>query len=247
MSELVPTAFVTGGSRGIGKGIVTTLAQKGWLVYFTYNREQALARDVEKEVESGGGSAQGFSLDVSDEDQVKDFFRTRIKDRVRLDVLVNNAGITKDGLLLRMKKEDWKQVQRVNLDGAFFCLQEAAKIMIKQRRGRIINITSLVGESGNAGQANYSASKAGLIGLTKSAALELGSRGVTVNAVSPGFIRTEMTDDLEQQVQERYLEKIPLGRFGEAKDVAETVAWLASQEAGYITGQVIGVNGGMYL
>lgn len=247
MSELAPTAFVTGGSRGIGKGIVKTLAQKGWLVYFTFNREQALAREVEEEVASSGGSAQGFSLDVSDDEQVKEFFRTQVKDRVRLDILVNNAGITKDGLLLRMKKEDWKQVQRVNLDGAFFCLQEAAKIMIKQRKGRIINISSLVGESGNAGQANYCASKAGLIGLTKSAALELGSRGVTVNAVSPGFIRTEMTDDLEQQTQEKYMEKIPLGRFGKAEDVAETVAWLASEEAGYITGQVIGVNGGMYL
>jgi len=164
-----------------------------------------------------------------------------------LDVLVNNAGITKDGLLLRMKKQDWQQVQEVNLNGAFYCLQEAAKIMIKQRRGRIVNISSLVGESGNAGQANYSASKAGLIGLTKSAAQELGSRGITVNAVSPGFIRTEMTQDLEEKVQEKYLEKIPLGRFGEAEDVARTVAWLASEEAGYITGQVLGVNGGMYM
>jgi len=247
MSELAPTAVVTGGSRGIGKGIVKTLARKGWQVYFTYNREQGLAREVEEEVAADGGSAFGFSLDVSDDEQVKAFFQNNVKSKVSLDLLVNNAGITKDGLLLRMKKEDWKQVQRVNLDGAFFCLQEAAKIMIKQRRGRIVNISSLVAESGNPGQANYCSSKAGIIGLTKSAAQELGSRGITVNAVSPGFIRTEMTDDLDEETQGKYLERIPLGRFGESEDVAETVAWLASGEAGYITGQVIGVNGGMYM
>lgn len=247
MSELIATALVTGGSRGIGKKIVESLARQGWQVYFTYNSQEDLAREVEEQVSFQGACAQGFALDVSDQEAVQDFFQKNVKGSVRLDILVNNAGITKDGLLLRMKKPNWEQVLRVNLDGAFFCLQEAAKIMVKQRKGRIINISSLVAESGNPGQTNYCASKAGMIGLTKSAALELAPRGITVNAVSPGFIRTEMTEEIGEELKNKYLEKIPLKRFGEGEDVAETVAWLASDKAGYITGQVIGVNGGMYL
>jgi 3-oxoacyl-[acyl-carrier protein] reductase len=160
---------------------------------------------------------------------------------------VNNAGITKDGFLVRMKPEDWQQVVRVNLDGTFYCLQEAARIMLRQRTGRIINISSLVGQSGNPGQANYCASKAGIIGLTKSAALELAPRGITVNAVAPGFIATEMTEQLDPGLKEQYMERIPLGRQGTPEEVARTVAWLASDHAGYITGQVIGINGGLYV
>jgi 3-oxoacyl-[acyl-carrier protein] reductase len=174
------------------------------------------------------------------------FFRESIKGQVNLGLLVNNAGVTKDGLLLRMKTADWDQVMQVNLNGAFACLQEAAKIMVRQRYGRIVNISSVVGQSGNPGQANYCSSKAGLIGLTKAAAMELAPRNITVNAVAPGFIATEMTESLEAQVRDAYLARIPLGRFGRPEDVAETVAWLASQRAGYITGQVIGVNGGLY-
>lgn len=176
-----------------------------------------------------------------------DFFAEHIKDKVSLHVLVNNAGVTKDGLLVRMKREQWEQVLTVNLTGAFVCLQQAAKIMMKQRSGRIVNISSVVGQMGNAGQANYCASKAGLIGLTKAAALELGSRGVTVNAIAPGFIETDMTEALPPEVRTKYLERIPLGSLGSADSIAEAVAFLASDQAAYITGQVLGINGGMYL
>ena len=162
-------------------------------------------------------------------------------------MLVNNAGITKDGLIMRMKREQWEQVLNINLTGAFVCLQQAAKIMLKQRRGRIVNISSVVGQMGNAGQANYCASKAGLIGLTKAAALELGSRGVTVNAIAPGFIETDMTETLPKEVRDKYLERIPLGCLGSAQAIADAVAYLASDQASYITGQVLGINGGMYL
>jgi 3-oxoacyl-[acyl-carrier protein] reductase len=199
------------------------------------------------EVAAAGGLAQGFSLDVSDWDAVAQFFSEQIKGKVSLELLVNNAGITKDGLVIRMKREHWEQVLNVNLTGAFICLQQAASIMMKQRRGRIVNIASVVGQMGNAGQANYCASKAGLIGLTKAAALELAPRSITVNAIAPGFIETDMTENLPQEVRNKYLERIPLGSLGTAEHIADTVAFLASDQADYLTGQVLGINGGMYM
>jgi len=247
MSELIKTALVTGGTRGIGKAIVKKLAASGHQVYFTYVSRPELAEAVCAEVAAEGGSARGFLLDASDWDAVEGFFAEHIKDKVSLELLVNNAGITKDGLIMRMKREQWEQVIQINLTGAFVCLQQAAKIMLKQRKGRIVNISSVVGQMGNAGQANYCASKAGLIGLTKAAALELGSRGITVNAIAPGFIETDMTETLPQDVRDKYLERIPLGRLGSAQAIADAVAYLASDQAEYITGQVLGINGGMYL
>jgi len=247
MSELIKTALVTGGTRGIGKAIVKRLAAAGYQVYFTYVSRPELAESVCTEVAETGGTTRGYLLDASDWDAVETFFSEEIKDKVSLDVLVNNAGITKDGLIMRMKREQWEQVITVNLTGAFVCLQQAAKIMLKQRRGRIINISSVVGQMGNAGQANYCASKAGLIGLTKAAALELGSRGITVNAIAPGFIETDMTETLPPEVRAKYLERIPLGSLGSAQAIADAVAYLASDQASYITGQVLGINGGMYL
>jgi 3-oxoacyl-[acyl-carrier protein] reductase len=246
MNTSQQTAIVTGGSRGIGRSIAEVLADDGWQVYLTYTSNPDLAEEVCNAIAGRGGSARAFALDVSDREAVALFFRESIKGQVNLGLLVNNAGVTKDGLLLRMKTADWDQVMQVNLNGAFACLQEAAKIMVRQRYGRIVNISSVVGQSGNPGQANYCSSKAGLIGLTKAAAMELAPRNITVNAVAPGFIATEMTESLEAQVRDAYLARIPLGRFGRPEDVAETVAWLASQRAGYITGQVIGVNGGLY-
>jgi len=247
MSELITSALVTGGTRGIGRAIVKRLAASGYQVYFTFVSRPELAEAVCTEVASEGGTARGFLLDASDWDAVETFFTDQIKDKVSLDVLVNNAGITKDGLIMRMKREQWEQVITVNLTGAFVCLQQAAKIMLRQRRGRIINISSVVGQMGNAGQANYCASKAGLIGLTKAAALELGSRGITVNAIAPGFIETDMTETLPKDVRAKYLERIPLGSLGSAQSIADAVAYLASDQAAYITGQVLGINGGMYL
>jgi 3-oxoacyl-[acyl-carrier protein] reductase len=246
MSELIKTALVTGGTRGIGKAIVKKLAGLGYQVYFTYVSRPELAEAVSAEVAADGGAAQGFLLDASDWDGVADFFEGQIKDKVSLELLVNNAGITKDGLIMRMKREQWEKVIQINLTGAFVCLQQAAKIMLKQRKGRIVNISSVVGQMGNAGQSNYCASKAGLIGLTKAAALELGSRGITVNAIAPGFIETDMTETLPQDVRDKYLERIPLGRLGSAQAIADAVAYLASDQADYITGQVLGINGGMY-
>lgn len=246
MSELVSTALVTGGSRGIGKTIAETLAARGFQVYLTYASKAAEAEEVVRGITESGGKARAFQLDVSDSSAITAFFQNEIRDKVRLDVLVNNAGITKDGMLIRMKDEDFDKVIEVNLKGAFICIREAAKLMGKQRYGRIVNLTSVVGQSGNPGQMNYSASKAGVIGMTKTAAKELASRDVTVNAVAPGFIATDMTKDLPEFIQKQYMDTIPLKRFGTAEDVAEAVAFLASEKAGYITGQVLAVNGGMY-
>ena len=246
MSELIPTALVTGGSRGIGRCVAETLAAQGLRVYFTYVSRPAEAESVVKGIEAAGGQARAFCLDVSDSAAVSAFFLEEIKDKARLELLVNNAGITKDNFIVRMKDEDFNAVLDVNLKGAFYCLREAAKIMSKQRFGRIVNITSVVGQMGNAGQVNYSAAKAGLIGLTKSAAKELAGRGVTVNAVAPGFIETDMTTSLPENVRAQYLEHIPLKAFGSAQHVADAVAFLGSAKAAYITGQVLAVNGGMY-
>ncbi|EGJ50673.1 3-oxoacyl-[acyl-carrier-protein] reductase [Desulfocurvibacter africanus] len=247
MSELTKTALVTGGSRGIGKEIAKRLAADGFQVYLTYVSKPELAEQVVAEIAASGGKAKAFLLDSGDREAVARFFAGEIKDKVLLSVLVNNAGITRDGLIMRMKDDDWDKVLDINLSGAFAFLREAAKIMTRQREGRIINISSVVGQSGNAGQANYSAAKAGLIGLTKASALELASRNVTVNAVAPGFIETDMTAVLPDKVKESLLERIPLKRLGQAADIAAAVSFLASDGAGYVTGQVLAVNGGMYM
>ncbi len=247
MSELPKTALVTGGSRGIGHSIAKRLAREGLQVYLTYVSKPELAEETVADIVKAGGSAAAFQLDVGDTEAVRAFFANEVKDKIHLSVLVNNAGMTKDGLILRMKEEDFDRVLNVNLKGAFICLQEAAKIMSKQRVGRIVNISSVVAQMGNAGQANYVSSKSGLIGLTKTAAQELASRNVTVNAVTPGFIESDMTDVLPEKVREAYLERIPLKRLGSAEDIAGAVAFLVSEDAGYITGQVLSVNGGMYM
>jgi 3-oxoacyl-[acyl-carrier protein] reductase len=247
MSEQPSVALVTGGSRGIGKAIALRLAREGHVVYLTYVSRPEEARKVCEEIEAQGGQARAFQLDVADREAVAAFFAEQIKGQVRLAVLVNNAGVTKDGLILRMKDQDFDKVIQVNLAGAFTCLREASKIMSRQRAGRIVNITSVVGLMGNAGQVNYASAKAGLVGMTKSAARELAGRNVTVNAVAPGFIESDMTRSLSEEVVQAYLANIPMGRLGEAEDVAAAVAFLASQDAAYITGQVVSVNGGMYM
>lgn len=241
-----PTALVTGGSRGIGRAIARTLARDGFQIFLTYASRPADAEKTVGDITAAGGRAWAFELNVGDSAAVTDFFARQIKDKVNLAVLVNNAGITKDGFLVRMKDEDFDKVLAVNLRGAFVCSREAAKIMSKNRNGRIINITSVVGQMGNAGQANYVAAKAGLIGLSKSCAKELAARQITVNAVAPGFIETDMTAGLPDETRANYVESIPLKRMGLPQDVAEAVAFLASDKAAYITGQVLAVNGGMY-
>lgn len=242
----MPTALVTGGSRGIGRAIAQTLARDGFQVFLTYVSRPEEAEKVAADICTAGGCARAFALDVSDSAAVAGFFAAEIKDKVDLTVLVNNAGITKDGFLVRMKDEDFDKVISVNLRGAFVCTREAAKIMSRARKGRIVNISSVVGQMGNAGQANYASAKAALLGLTKSCAKELATRQITVNAVTPGFIETDMTAALTDDVRASYTDSIPLKRMGSALDVAEAVAFLASDKAAYITGQVLGVNGGMY-
>ncbi|MHC1752234.1 3-oxoacyl-[acyl-carrier-protein] reductase [Humidesulfovibrio sp.] len=247
MSDMPKVALVTGGSRGIGRACAERLAKDGFEVYLTYVSRPEEAEKTVAAIVEAGGEAKAFRLDASSREAVSAFFTEEIKDKVSLEVLVNNAGITKDALLIRMKDEDWDKVIQVNLTGAFACLREAAKIMVKQRKGRIVNIASVVGQMGNAGQANYVAAKAGLIGLTKSAARELSSRGITVNAVTPGFIQTDMTSVLPEAVVSKMLESIPLGRLGAPEDIASAVSYLAGPGAGYVTGQVLAVNGGMYM
>ena len=246
MSNLERTAVVTGGSRGIGKCIAETLAAEGYQVYLTYVSKPAEAEEVANTIISNGGKAKAFCLNVGDSQAVARFFAENIKEKVLLRMVVNNAGITKDGFIVRMSDEDFDSVMAINLKGAFTCVREAAKIMSKQRTGSIVNVTSVVGQMGNACQANYCSAKAGLIGLTKSAAKELAGRNITVNAVAPGFIETDMTTALPETVREDYLKHIPLKRFGSVQDVADAIAFLGSDKARYITGQVLAVNGGMY-
>lgn len=241
-----PLALVTGASRGIGKAIAQSLARDGFSVLLTYVSKAEEAQAVVDGIVATGGTARAFQLDVNDSEAVAGFFAAHIKDKGVFQVLVNNAGITKDGFVIRMKDEDFDKVLDTNLRGAFVCLREAAKIMNRQRQGRIINITSVVGQMGNAGQVNYCAAKAGLIGMTKSAAKELAARNITVNAVAPGFIDTDMTASLPEAVRVSYEEAIPLKRLGTVDDIAAAVSFLASDKAAYITGQVLAVNGGMY-
>ena len=238
-------ALVTGASRGIGRRIAVTLAGYGATVIVNYNGSQAKAEEVVTEIEVNGGHAEAIQCNVAEFDEAKELIDKVVKSYGRLDILVNNAGITKDNLILKMSEEDFDAVLSTNLKGAFNCVKHVARQMLKQKSGRIINISSVSGVMGNAGQANYCASKAGVIGLTKSVARELGSRGITSNAVAPGFIETEMTAVLSDDVKKSMGEQIPLKRFGQTKDIAETVAFLASDLAGYITGQVIQVDGGM--
>lgn len=246
MNDLVTTALVTGASRGIGKAVAEELAGAGFTVYLTYVSKPREAEDVVRGIEARGGTARAFRLDVGDPEAVTAFFQEHIKDKVKLAVLVNNAGITRDGLLLRMRDEDWDTVLNVNLRGAFACMREAAKIMTRQRHGRIINISSIAGQMGNPGQINYSAAKSGMIGMTKAAAKELAARNITVNAVAPGFIETDMTAALPEETRRVYLGQVPLRRLGSVEDIAAAVGFLASDRAGYITGQVLAVNGGLY-
>jgi 3-oxoacyl-[acyl-carrier protein] reductase len=244
-SENRKTIVVTGGSRGIGRAICTALAAPEADVYFNFSAAEADARITEQMVLERGATATALQMDVTDPDQVTGFFQRILEDTGRIDVLVNNAGITRDGLLVRMSDAHWDAVMDTNLKGAFRCTRAAARQMLKQRSGRIIHISSVVGVTGNPGQANYVASKAGIIGFTKAIALELASRGITVNAVAPGFIATDMTASLPEKSRQAMIARIPLGRVGTPEDIAAAVAFLVSAQAAYITGQVIHVSGGM--
>ena len=238
------TALVTGASQGIGRATALALAQSGARVAVAARNAAKLA-GVVAEITAAGGEAIAVQMDVADVEQVKAGFRQVIEKFGKLDILVNNAAITRDGLAVRMKAEDWDAVLRTNLTGAHFCAQQAMSVMMRARYGRIINLTSVVAETGNAGQVNYVAAKAGLIGLTRALAVEVASRNITVNAVAPGFIVSPMTDPLPQPVKEELVARVPLGRMGTDVEVAAAIVFLASDEAGYITGTVLDVNGGL--
>ena len=240
-------AVVTGASRGIGKAIALKLASQGAKVVINYNGSEEKAKEVQAQIETEGVKAVIYRCDVSDYGACQTFIQDVIKTEGSMDILVNNAGITRDGLLMKMSEEDFDRVIDTNLKGAFHTIRFAARQMLKQRSGRIINMASVVGVTGNAGQANYAASKAGVIGLTKATARELASRGITVNAVAPGFIETDMTAVLPEKVKEASVSQIPLGKFGSPEQVASAVAFLASSDAAYITGQVLHVDGGMVM
>lgn len=240
-------ALVTGASRGIGKAIAIALAHQGAKVAINYSSSDDAAIEVCEIIRKNGGTAEIFKAKVNVEEEVDSMFAAIEEKLGSVDILVNNAGITKDNLLMRMKTEEWDNVIDVNLKGAFLCTRRVLKGMMKARYGKIINISSVVGFSGNAGQFNYSATKAGIIGMTKSAALELGSRGIRVNAVAPGFIETDMTAVLTDEVKAAYMEKIPLKALGKVEDIANAVVYLASPLSDYMTGQTLHLNGGLYL
>jgi 3-oxoacyl-[acyl-carrier protein] reductase len=239
---------ITGGSRGIGRAVAVRFAEESPRLFLIhYDPDEVAAQETLRVLDKKGVEAQSRKLDVSSREAVGEYFSEIFEKFGRIDVLINNAGITRDNLFIRMSETDWDAVMRVNLKSVFNCTQAVLRSMLKRRAGRIVNISSVVGQIGNAGQANYAASKAGVMALTKSVAKEAASRGVTVNAVAPGFIDTEMTATLPDKVKETFLEQIPLGRMGKPEDVAEVAFWLCSDAAGYVTGQVIHVNGGMYM
>jgi len=239
-------AFVTGASQGIGRACALKLATEGAVVAIAARNQEKL-NELVNEITAGGGKAAAFALDVTDEEQIKTAIKAAIAQFGKVDILINNAGITRDQLVMRLKRADWDAVLQTNLTSAYLCIQQVTSSMLKQRWGRIINIASVFGQMGQAGQANYSASKAGLIGLTMAVARELGSRNITCNAVAPGFIETPMTEVLSDEFKQNAAKQIPLGRVGSPADVANAVAFLASDEASYITGHVLSVNGGMLM
>ncbi|BCJ96115.1 beta-ketoacyl-ACP reductase [Anaerocolumna cellulosilytica] len=238
-------ALVTGASRGIGRAIAITLAGYGATVIVNYNGSKEKADEVVEEIVKNGGKALAYQADVADFSAVQNMFADLVKQLGRIDILINNAGITRDNLILKMSEEEFDQVIDTNLKGVFNCLKQAARLMLKQKQGRIVNISSISGVMGNAGQINYSASKAGVIGMTKSLAKELGSRGITVNAIAPGYIKTDMTAVLKEDLKEKVMDAIPLRRLGEAEEIAEAAAFLVSDKAAYITGQTIQIDGGL--
>ncbi len=240
-------ALITGGSRGIGKDIAKKLASRGAYVLINYISNREAAEETLGEIEQAGGSGRAVGFDVSDFAEVQQIVGELSGELGGIQILVNNAGIRNDGLLVRMGEGDWDRVMDINLKGAFNCTKAVSRGMFKNRYGKIINIISTAGEVGNPGQANYSASKAGIIGLTKSTAKEFSSRGITVNAVSPGFVETDIIADLNEDMRKKYLEAIPLGRFGRVEDISNVVCFLVSEDASYITGEVIRVNGGIYM
>ncbi len=241
------TAIVTGGSRGIGKSIALHLASLGANIIVNYNNNFAAANEVVKEIESMGREALAIKADIGKSSDVDKFINTVYEKFNSIDILINNAGITRDNLLMRMKEDEWDEVLNTNLKGAFLMTKSIIRKMIKRKKGKIVNITSIVGTTGNAGQSNYSASKAGLIGFTKSIAKEVASRGIQVNAIAPGFIRTDMTDALPDNIKKELLNNIPANKLGRPEDIANMVGFLSSDLSDYITGQIIHIDGGMYM
>jgi len=241
------SAVVTGGSRGIGRAIALRLAEQGADVAFSYVANEAAAKETAAEIEKAGRKALPVQADVSKPESADGLIKAALDAFGKVDILVNNAGITRDDLIMRMSLDDWRDVLETNLFGAFYAIKAVTRPMLKARSGRIVNITSVSGQAGQIGQANYSSAKAGLIGLTKATARELASRGITCNAVAPGFVLTELTKDLNEDLQKQLTERTPLGRFGTAEEIAAAVAYLVSDEAAFVTGQVLAVDGGLVM